>query len=128
MKLLLDTHTFMWWDSQFDRIPSKTQAILQNPKHEIWISVVSLWEIQIKVQLGKLTLRVPLQDLVIYQQQINKIQLLPITLTHIIELEKLPFYHRDPFDRLLIAQSRVESAHLVSRDAKIRVYDCQILW
>jgi PIN domain nuclease of toxin-antitoxin system len=128
MKLLLDTHTFMWWDSQFDRIPSTTQAILQNPKHEIWISVVSLWEIQIKVQLGKLTLRIPLQDLVIYQQQINKIQLLPITLPHIIELEKLPFHHHDPFDRLLIAQNRVESAHLVSRDAKIRDYDCQILW
>lgn len=128
MKLLLDTHTFMWWDSQFDRIPSTIQVILQNPEHEIWISVVSLWEMQIKIQLGKLTLRVPLRDLVIYQQQVNKVQLLPITLPHILELEQLPFHHNDPFDRLLIAQSRVESAHLVSRDAKIRDYDCQILW
>jgi PIN domain nuclease of toxin-antitoxin system len=128
MKLLLDTHTFMWWDSQFDRIPATTQDILQNPQNEIWVSIVSLWEMQIKVQLEKLTLRISLQDLVDYQQRTNKIQLLSVTLPHILELEKLPLYHRDPFDRLLIAQSRTEQAVLVSRDLKIRAYDCQTLW
>jgi PIN domain nuclease of toxin-antitoxin system len=128
MKLLLDTHTFMWWDSQFDRISPTTQEILQNPENEIWVSIVSLWEMQIKVQLGKLTLRISLQDLVNYQQRTNKIQLLSVTLPHILELEKLPPYHRDPFDRLLIAQSRTEQAVFVSRDLKIRAYDCQVLW
>jgi PIN domain nuclease of toxin-antitoxin system len=118
----------MWWDSQFDRIPATTQDILQNPQNEIWVSIVSLWEMQIKVQLEKLTLRISLQDLVDYQQRTNKIQLLSVTLPHILELEKLPLYHRDPFDRLLIAQSRTEQAVLVSRDLKIRAYDCQTLW
>ncbi|MGA1356741.1 MAG: type II toxin-antitoxin system VapC family toxin [Prochlorothrix sp.] len=128
MKLLLDTHTLMWWDSQFDRIPPKTQAILQNSDHEVWISVVSLWEMQIKSQLGKLTLQVPLEELINYQQQVNGLKLLSVTVPHILELDKLPLHHRDPFDRLLIAQSRVETAILVSQDTKMQMYNCQILW
>lgn len=128
MKLLLDTHTFMWWDSDPNQIPSATLDRLKQPENEVLVSLVSLWEIQIKTQLGKLALRAALADIVSQQQADNDIRLLPISLPHILELDKLPYYHKDPFDRLLIAQSRVESSSIVSRDTAFRNYDCYVIW
>jgi PIN domain nuclease of toxin-antitoxin system len=128
MKLLLDTHTFIWWDSQSRQIPPETLALLKNPQNELMVSLGSLWEIQIKAHLGKLALRASLLDIVQQQQTENRIVLLPIALTHIVELDCLPWHHRDPFDRLLIAQSRVEAATLVSKDTVFHQYDCQLTW
>ena len=128
MKLLLDTHAFMWWDSAPNQIPSATLDRLKEPENEVWVSLVSLWEIQIKTQLGKLTLSADLATIVEQQQTENGIQLLTIDLPHILELDKLPYHHKDPFDRLLIAQSRVESCSIVSRDAAFSNYDCRVLW
>jgi PIN domain nuclease of toxin-antitoxin system len=128
MKLLLDTHTFMWWDSSADRIPPETFSLMQQPDTQLLVSLVSLWEIQIKTQIGKLTLRSPLAEVISQQQAENGIILLPITLPHILELENLPQHHKDPFDRLLIAQCRHETATLVSRDAAFSQYDCPLLW
>ncbi|MEM6838286.1 MAG: type II toxin-antitoxin system VapC family toxin, partial [Cyanobacteria bacterium P01_C01_bin.120] len=88
----------------------------------------SLWEIQIKLQLGKLALSGNLTDLVQQQQAENGFVLLPIELSHIVTLEQLPPHHRGPFDRLLIAQSRVKSAAIVSRDRIFHRYDCQVVW
>jgi PIN domain nuclease of toxin-antitoxin system len=127
MKLLLDTHTFLWWDSNPDRIPVSTIALIQQSSNQVLLSLVTPWEIQIKTQLGKLTLQTPLSD-IIRQQTENGIAILPITLPHILELDNLPFHHKDPFDRLLIAQSRVEKATLVSCDSILEKYDCQVLW
>ncbi|NET38345.1 MAG: type II toxin-antitoxin system VapC family toxin [Cyanothece sp. SIO1E1] len=128
MKLLLDTHTFMWWDSDPNQIPSATLDHLKQPENEVLVSLVSLWEIQIKTQLGKLALRADLANIVRQQQTDNSIILLPISLPHILELDKLPYHHKDPFDRLLIAQSRIESSSIVSRDTAFRNYDCQVIW
>jgi len=128
MKLLLDTHTFIWWDSQSSQIPPATLALLKNPQNDLMVSLGSIWEIQIKTHLGKLALRAPLLDILQQQQAENGLVLLPITLAHIVELDCLPWHHKDPFDRLLIAQSRIESATLVSKDTAFHQYDCQLVW
>jgi PIN domain nuclease of toxin-antitoxin system len=89
--------------------------------------LVSIWEVQIKMQLGKLTLHQPLDSLVQQQQQ-NGIQLLPIKLNHILAIQPLPYYHKDPFDRLLIAQSIAENLTCVSADSVFKQYNIPILW
>jgi PIN domain nuclease of toxin-antitoxin system len=128
MKLLLDTHTFMWWDSNPAKIPESTLNLLKEPDIQVFLSLASLWEIQIKSQLGKLTLRDNLADIVRQQQYENGIILLPIEFSHILALEQLPSHHRDPFDRLLIAQSQVEGAAIVTRDELFQRYACQTIW
>jgi PIN domain nuclease of toxin-antitoxin system len=128
MKLLLDTHTFIWWDSASNRLPSSVLTLMTQPEHELIVSLASLWEIQIKTHLGKLQLHGNLSDIIQQQQTINNIILLPIALNHILELDQLPWHHRDPFDRLLIAQSRTEQAILITRDSIFQNYSCQTLW
>ena len=128
MKLLMDTHTFMWWHSEPQRIPTDTLTLLQNSNHELLLSVVSLWEMQIKTQLGKLTLRDDLELMLKIQQERNSLNLIPVEFIHILELRNLPMHHKDPFDRLLIAQSKVEKATLISRDSVFKNYDCSVIW
>lgn len=128
MKLLLDTHAFIWWDSAPTKIPAATLYQLENLENEVCVSIASLWEIQIKTQLGKLALKTDLAPLVRQQQTENGISLLPISLSHILELDQLPYHHKDPFDRIIIAQSRIEVATVITCDKKIREYDCKTLW
>lgn len=125
MKLLLDTHAFMWWNSTPIKISATALRHLEEPENEVFISLASLWEIQIKTQLGKLTLKTELIDLVRQQQVENGISLLSISLPHILEIDKLPYHHKDPFDRLIIAQSRVELASIVTCDNTFKRYDCK---
>lgn len=128
MRLLLDTHAFMWWDSAPDKIPEETFTLLKQPQNALLLSLASVWEMQIKVQLGKLTLRNDLKDIVQQQQTTNGIGLLPVSLAHVLDIDELPYHHKDPFDRLLIAQSRVESVSLVSGDRIFQQYDCTVVW
>jgi PIN domain nuclease of toxin-antitoxin system len=127
MKYLLDTHTFIWWHDRPAALSPKIMEICQNINNQLWFSLASVWEIQIKLQINKLTLDTPLADILTLQQQ-NGLQLLPITVPHILELQTLPLYHKDPFDRLLIAQTRVEKAVLLSKDAKFQPYPVTTLW
>jgi PIN domain nuclease of toxin-antitoxin system len=127
MRLLLDTHTFIWWDSDPARLSAAALAALCDPANTVWLSVVSVWEILIKAQLGKLSVRLPLPD-IIAQQQANGLQVLPVTLPHSLALEGLPPVHKDPFDRLLIAQAVVEGAELVSVDHVFVQYPVRLLW
>jgi PIN domain nuclease of toxin-antitoxin system len=127
MNLLIDTHVFLWWDSQPEKIPNRALSALEDPDNTIWLSLVSIWEVQIKTQLGKLTIHQPLDSLVQQQQQ-NGIQLLPIKLNHILAIQPLPYYHKDPFDRLLIAQSIAENLTCVSADSVFKQYNIPILW
>jgi PIN domain nuclease of toxin-antitoxin system len=127
MKLLLDTHAFIWWDSDPAQLSAPALAALRDPANEVWLSVASVWEMVIKAQLGKLTLRLPLADLV-RQQQANGLQVLPVTLAHVLAVEGLPPIHKDPFDRILIAQANVEGAELVSADQLVRQYPVRVLW
>lgn len=127
MKLLLDTHAFIWWDSDPGQLSAAALAALRDPANSVWLSVVSVWEIVIKTQLGKLTVRLPLAE-IIAQQQANGLEILPATLPHSLAVEGLPPVHQDPFDRLLAAQSIVEAAELVSADAIFQHYPVRLLW
>lgn len=127
MKLLLDTHTFIWWDSNPAKLSQKALNLLTDKDNPRLLSVVSLWEIQIKHQLGKLTLNKALREIIAIQQN-NYIEILPINIQHILALDNLPLYHKDPFDRLLIAQANIENAVLISCDNVFANYSVQVEW
>jgi len=116
MKLLLDTHTFVWLDTQPERLSENALAACQDPTNNLVLSVVSTWEMQIKKQLGRLTLEVSIREMVEGQEKSNDLQLLPVTVEQVYALEGLPPIHKDPFDRLLAAQADVENATLVTAD------------
>ncbi len=121
MNLLLDTHIFLWLNQEIENIPVNILSLCEDTHNTLYLSPVSAWEIQIKHQLGKLDLAVPLQEMIETQQQ-NGLKLLPITLAHIYALAQLENHHQDPFDRLLIAQATVESMPLITVDNKITRY------
>ena len=128
MKLLLDTHTFIWWDSEPAKLSSSALSACQDQANTLILSVVSVWEMQIKSQLGKLRLNLPLIEIITGQQQTNNIEILPIELEHVLELQSLPHHHGDPFDRLLIAQANAEGAVLVSGDSVFSKYPVTLVW
>ncbi len=127
MRLLLDTHIFIWVDDEPEGIPKHLMPALADESNELWLSVVSIWEMQIKRQIGKLKAQMPLADLIAQQQQSNDIRLLPVTAEHLYELDKLPLHHKDPFDRLLIAQANHEDLTLVSVDPLMTAYPVKLL-
>ena len=116
MRFLLDTHIFLWLNNEPAKLSPALHLICDDPANELFISLVSLWEIQIKQQLGKLKFDVPWQQMLEIQQKDNGLVLLPIKLQHIATLEDLPLIHRDPFDRLLIAQAIQEEMTILSAD------------
>lgn len=128
MKLLLDSHTFIWWDNDLDKLSPRVLTLCQDRRNILLISVGSIWEIQIKVQLGKLQLPLSLQNMIKGQQQVNKVRVLPVKLEHVLALDTLPMHHRDPFDRLLIAQANVEDAVLLSHDHVFTLYPVNVQW
>lgn len=128
MKLLLDTHAFIWWDSEPARLSARALAMCQDRDNELLVSVASAWEMQIKQQLGKLTLALPLAEIFANQERTNQISILTVTLAHVLAISTLPQHHRDPFDRLIIAQALAEDASLVTHDATMAQYPVTILW
>ena len=127
MKLLLDTHIFIWWADQPERLSQAALSALEDEANELLLSVASVWEMQIKIQLGKLKLGLPLKDLIKNQQETNELTVLPIALTHVLALDALPFHHKDPFYRLLMAQSIEEDLTLVSADLQFSAYSVKLL-
>lgn len=127
IKLLLDTHTFIWWDSEPSKLSKRALELLTDKNNLRLLSVVSLWEISIKHQLGKLTLNKTLGEIVAIQKN-NFIDILAITVAHVLALDSLSVYHKDPFDRLLIAQANVENAVLISCDSVFANYSVQVEW
>ena len=101
MELLLDTHVLIWWSLDSAKLSRKVYELLTDPENTHIISIASVWEIQVKVQLGKLDLDGKLPELITHQKQVNNLQILPIELTHVYALENLPNEHRDPIDRML---------------------------
>lgn len=122
MRILIDTHILIWWESTPERLSSTARRRLEEAQDTFIISVASLWEMQIKLAIGKLTLRLPLAEVVREQQKQNGFEILPITLQHVLALETLPMHHKDPFDRLLIAQAQAEGLPLLSADAVFDQY------
>lgn len=128
MKYLLDTHVFKWLDNESNKISPKAHALIADRNNQLVLSLVSVWEIQIKVQLGKMNLRTQLSAVVEDQQRVNQIELLPVKLEHILYLQNLPPYHRDPFDRLLVAQAISENLTLITYDSVIAQYPVKTEW
>ncbi|MGA9997038.1 MAG: type II toxin-antitoxin system VapC family toxin [Pyrinomonadaceae bacterium] len=127
MKLLLDTHIFIWWADQPEKLSQAILSALEDETNVLMLSVASIWEMQIKVQWGKLKLSLPLKELIASQQETNGFQLLPVELAHVLALDALPFHHKDLFDRLLVAQSIEEDATFVSVDSKLSAYPVKLL-
>jgi len=128
MKLLLDSHTFIWSYDEQHKLSQKSRRELSNPANDLFLSVVSIWEIQIKIQNNKFKFQDAFADVIAEQQQINGLQILPVQLSHALYLENLPFHHKDPFDRLLISQAIVENMILVTADANFAKYQVSLLW
>src|SRR5690242_10967706 len=127
MKGLLDTHAFVWWDSSPAKLSAAALAFIQDPANTLLLSVVSVWELVIKQQLGKAILAAPLPT-ILARQQGNGIQILPVTLDDVLAVETLPPVHKDPFDRLLIGQANVQGAALLSADALLAQYPVKLVW
>ncbi|MEA3439083.1 MAG: type II toxin-antitoxin system VapC family toxin [Chloroflexota bacterium] len=128
MKLLLDTHTFIWWITDNPQISPKIRRLMSDGSNEIFFSAASGWEIAIKARLGRLELNEDLSRFIPTQLSENAFSVLPIELSHTLHTYHLPYHHRDPFDRLLIAQSQLEKMPLASNDQLLAGYDVELIW
>lgn len=127
MNLLIDSHEFIWWADSSQRLSADALAALLDKTNVLYLSLASVWEMQIKVQIGKLSFKRGLKNTIEMHRLQNNLQILPITPEHIYELENLPFHHKDPFDRLLIAQAIVEDFILVTDDPKFSDYSVRLI-
>ena len=128
MKLLLDTHAFIWINEESTQLSNRVKDLYRSREHDVYLSVASAWEMQIKFQLGKLDLAMPIEALVSKNIRENDVYLLPIDLSHIAQLEKLPQHHKDPFDRMIIAQAMLDDFTIVSIDGAFADYDVSVIW
>jgi PIN domain nuclease of toxin-antitoxin system len=128
MRLLLDTHTFLWWVADDARLSARGRASIADRQNRCLVSVASCWEMAIKVSLGKLGLTVSVDRFIPEQLAANAFELLPLELGHAARVSVLPFHHRDPFDRLLVAQALIEGLAIVSADRIFRRYGVKRLW
>ncbi|MEI6331724.1 MAG: type II toxin-antitoxin system VapC family toxin [Pseudanabaena sp.] len=128
MKLLLDTQCWLWWFSQPERLSKEAIKQIADETNQIWFSVASVWEIGIKVSIGKLPLPEKIDDYIPTRMIQLGTQSLEITASHALRAAALPLLHRDPFDRMLIAQSQIEGMTLVSADSMFAHYDVSVIW
>ena len=126
MKVLLDTHTFIWAVADETRWSPRARHVLGSS--ELWWSVVSLWEAIQKAQVGKLSLPLPAGPFLTSELSSSHVRLLPVSLSHVLRVESLPLHHRDPFDRLLIAQSIEEGWPIVTVDPWFSRYPVEVIW
>ncbi|MBI4902565.1 MAG: type II toxin-antitoxin system VapC family toxin [Acidobacteria bacterium] len=127
MKILLDTHIFLWAIADDPRLSKRIKAAYLNEDNELFLSVASFWEILIKHGLGKLPLPQPTVAYLSRQLEINRILLLPIRLGHLSDLERLPPLHRDPFDRMIIAQAIAEAIPIATADSTLEKYKVTLI-
>ena len=128
MRFLLDTHTFLWWVADDPQLSLSAKTIISNPDNEIYFSVVSAWEIIIKVGTGKFSLSEPPEIYIPSRITSNQFETLTVQMPHILRINGLPNFHKDPFDRLLIAQSLVEDLSLITVDQAIAQYPVKTIW
>ena len=127
MKLLLDTHAFLWFVAGDERLSRKARRAMENDEAELHLSSASVWEIAIKSSLGRLTLPTPLR-VYVAEKVASGFHMLPVEWEHAAAVETLPLHHRDPFDRLLVAQAMAENLTVVTGDALFRSYGVKVLW
>ncbi|TGO03587.1 twitching motility protein PilT [Candidatus Thiomargarita nelsonii] len=129
-KIWLDTHTFLWLTNELyaSLLSKEAKSLFLKPQTDFYLSLASIWEMAIKVKIGKLNFPVSLREFISQQLPQNGIKILNIKLEHVIEVADLPLHHRDPFDRLIIAQALVENMQIVSVDEVFDDYGVQRLW
>lgn len=127
-RFLLDTHAFLYLAQFPDRLPARLKTLIADGRNDLQVSIASLWEVQVKTTIGKLDIGGSLARLVAVQQRENGLSVLPIDVVHVVEHGALPLHHRDPFDRMLIAQARVEGLTVLSHDAAFTLYDVAVRW
>ena len=128
MRVLVDTHVFLWWVEGDRALPAKARAALADQENECLISLVSAWELAIKAGLGKLKLALPVERYVVEHIAANGFRMLDIRMAHVGRVETLDPHHGDPFDRLLIAQALVEKLPVVTADPIFRKYGVKRIW
>jgi PIN domain nuclease of toxin-antitoxin system len=128
LKLLLDTHAFLWWLKSDARLSRRARDLIADPESDVFVSIATVWEIAIKATLGQLEMPVDLGAFLRRQLQDNGFESLSITFEHAVAVRDLPPHHRDPFDRLLVCQSRIESLALVTSDSAIAAYGADVVW
>jgi len=128
VSLLLDTHAFLWFVTGDAKLSDTATSLLADPDTRVFVSVVSVWELVIKTGTGKLTLSEPIADWWLKNTRENDIEVLDITAEHVLAVDPLPLYHRDPFDRLLIAQAITHDLRIVTADAAFADYPVQRVW
>lgn len=128
MNALLDTHALIWLADDPQRLPASIVALCEDETNDLSVSIASFWELAIKMSLGKITLGADALPRLSRWCHDNAINILPIELGHLNQLQCLPFHHRDPFDRLLIAQAHSENMSIISVDEHFKAYDIDVLW
>ena len=128
MKLLLDTHTLIWAATLDDQLSIKAREMILDCNNDLFLSVASIWEMSIKASIGKLILQQPLEQIINEQIQINGIRIVNIESAHALGVASLPWHHRDPFDRLLIAQSKIEQLTILGCDSAMDAYGVSRIW
>ena len=126
MQLLIDTHILIWFLEGNKLLSKSRRQIVADSQNNVFVSIASLWEIAIKISIGKLTLAKPLAN-VIKQIEIEDFEILPISPEHTLQVSTLPFHHRDPFDRMIIAQSQIENLAVMTDDDDFADYGIKIL-
>ena len=127
MRFLLDTHAFLWLAEDDPRLTPRVRSVFADAGHEFLLSAASVWEMAVKASLGKLVLSTRLETIV--RGGIERgVRILEVTATHALAVEHLPFHHRDPFDRLLVAQAGGEGIPILSRDEQLDAYPIKRVW
>ena len=128
MRVLLDTHAFLWWSADHPKLSTKARTTIMRPDAQILFSSISSWELVIKRLLGRFVPSGDINDLVRSQIALNRFEVLPLTLEHALRVAALPDHHKDPFDRALIAQAQVENIPILSADRAIARYPVEVIW
>jgi len=128
MRLLLDTHTFLWWVADSPDLSRRARAAIRNPSNQCFVSLASCWEMAVKASIGTLRLDTPVERFVPEALAANGFETLGIELAHVARVARLPFHHRDPFDRLLAAQAAIEKLAVLSADPVFERYGLRRVW
>ncbi len=125
---LLDTHTFIWWVDDSPKLSLRAKEIIADMNNDCYFSLVSSWEIAIKCSINKMRLSLPVEKYIPQNMASNNFKQLPISFRHVSKVEILPLHHRDPFDRLLVAQAMTEQMVFISADTAFDRYEVKRIW
>jgi len=128
MRVLLDTRAFIWWVTNNSQLSDAARACIADSDNNVFLSTASAWEVVIKVNIGKLVLPEPPKSYIPSRLASNQFESLPIQMNHVLQVTALPNHHRDPFDRILIAQSQVEQMPILTADYLIVQYSVNVIW